>query len=38
MDRQLLSKILTVMKNYLKEGKSIGDLKFANIFLIWKGL
>ena len=27
MDRPLLSKILTVMKKYLKEGKSIGDLK-----------
>jgi len=27
MDRQLLSKILTVMKKYLKKGESIGDLK-----------
>lgn len=27
MDRKLVSKILTLMKKYLKEGKSIGDLK-----------
>ncbi len=27
MDRQLLSKILTLMKTYLKENKPIGDLK-----------
>jgi hypothetical protein len=27
MNRQLLSKILDQMKNHLKEGKNIGDLK-----------
>jgi hypothetical protein len=27
MDRQLLSKILSQMKHYLKNGTSIGDLK-----------
>ena len=31
MDRQLLSKILTIMKKYLKEGKSIGDLKVSSL-------
>ncbi|MHA1254622.1 MAG: DUF2507 domain-containing protein [Promethearchaeota archaeon] len=34
MDRQLLSKILTVMKNYLKEGKSIGDLKVSSLLAL----
>ena len=34
MDRQLLSKILTLMKKYLKEGKSIGDLKLGSLLAL----
>ena len=34
MDRKLLSKILTVMKNYLKENKSIGNLKLASLLAL----
>ncbi len=34
MDRNLLSKILTLMKQYLKEGKSIGDLKLGSLLAL----
>ena len=38
MDRSLLSKILTQMKMYLKEGKSIGDLKYGALFALGQQL
>jgi len=34
MDRQLLSKILTQMKAYLKEGKAIGDMKVGALLAL----
>jgi predicted hydrocarbon binding protein len=34
MDRKLLSKILTLMKSHLKEGKSIGDLKLGSLLAL----
>ncbi len=34
MDRQLLSKILTLMKTYLKENKPIGDLKLSALLAL----
>jgi len=34
MDRPLLSKILTQMKNSLKKGKPVGDLKVGAL-LAW---
>jgi len=34
MDRQLLSKILGQMKNYLKEGKPFGDLKVSALLAL----
>lgn len=38
MDRSLLSKILTQMKTYLKEEKSIGDLKYGALFALGQQL
>ncbi|MBY9007189.1 MAG: hypothetical protein KGD63_10575 [Candidatus Lokiarchaeota archaeon] len=38
MDRSLLSKILTQMKIYLKDGKSIGDLKYGALFALGQQL
>ena len=34
MDRQLLSKILTQMKNHLKVGKEIGDMKVGALLAL----
>ncbi len=34
MDRQLLSKILTQMRNFLKEGKEIGDMKVGALLAL----
>ena len=34
MDRQLLSKILVEMRNHLKEGKEIGDLKLGALLAL----
>jgi len=34
MDRQLLSKILTQMKNHLKDGKEIGDMKLGALLAL----
>lgn len=34
MDRQLLSKILAQMKNHLKEGKEIGDMKVGALLAL----
>jgi len=34
MDRQLLSKILTQMKNHLKSGKEIGDMKVGALLAL----
>jgi len=34
MDRKLLSRILTLMKKYLKDGKSIGDLKLGSLLAL----
>ena len=34
MDRQLLSKILTQMRRFLKEGKAIGDLKVGALLAL----
>jgi len=34
MDRQLLSKILTQMRNYLKDGKAIGDMKVGALLAL----
>ena len=34
MDRQLLSKILTQMKKYLKDGRAIGDMKVGALLAL----
>ncbi len=34
MDRKLLSKILMVMRNYLNDNKSIGNLKLAALLAL----